>query len=55
MKEPGLPLSIVLNENGQEIARHLGPMEWDSPEMLAQFEAWKSADANGRGTTRPSL
>ena len=55
MKEPGLPLSIVLNENGQEIARLFGPMEWDSPEMIAQIEAWKSRNANGRETTRPSL
>jgi thiol-disulfide isomerase/thioredoxin len=55
MKGPGLPLSIVLNEKGLEIARLFGPMEWDTPEMLAQFEAWKSPDANGRGTTRPSL
>jgi hypothetical protein len=55
MKEPGLPLSIVLNEDGQEIARLLGPMKWDSPEMIAQLEAWKSRNANGRGTARPSL
>ena len=55
MKEPGLPLSIVLNENGQEIARLFGPMEWDSPEMIAQIEAWKSRNANGREAARPSL
>ena len=55
MKEPGLPLSIVLNENGQEIARLFGPMEWDSPEMIAQIEAWKSRNADGREAARPSL
>ncbi len=55
MKETGLPLSIVLNENGQEIARLFGPAEWDSPEMIAQIEAWKSHDPNGRGKARPSL
>ena len=55
MKEPGLPASIVLNENGQEIARLFGPMEWDSPEMIAQLEAWKSRNANGREASRPSL
>jgi thiol-disulfide isomerase/thioredoxin len=49
MKEPGLPLSIVLNEGGQEIARLFGPMEWDSPEMIAQLEAWKFPKANGPG------
>ena len=43
MKEPGLPLSIVLNENGQEIARLLGPREWDSAEMIAQLGAWSPA------------
>ena len=55
MKEPGLPLSIVLNEDGQEIARLLGPMEWDSAEIIAQLGAWKSRNANGRAVTRPSL
>jgi thiol-disulfide isomerase/thioredoxin len=49
MKEPGLPLSIVLNEEGQEIARLFGPMEWDSPEMIAQLEAWKFRKAKGQG------
>ena len=38
MKEPGLPASIVLNENGQEIARLFGPMEWDTPEIIAHFK-----------------
>ena len=55
MKEPGLPATIVLNGNGQEIARLFGPMEWDSPEMIAQLEAWKSRNANGREASRPSL
>ncbi len=42
MKAAGLPLSIVLNENGQEIARLFGPAEWDSPEMIAQLQALKA-------------
>ncbi len=39
MNAAGLPLTAVLNENGQEIARLLGPAEWDSPEILAEIEA----------------
>ena len=42
MKAAGLPLSIVLNENGQEIARLSGPAEWDSPEMIARLQALKA-------------
>jgi thiol-disulfide isomerase/thioredoxin len=38
MKAAGLPLSIVLNENGQEVARLVGPADWDSPEMMAQLQ-----------------
>jgi thiol-disulfide isomerase/thioredoxin len=29
---PGLPLSVIVDRNGREIARIAGPAEWDSPE-----------------------
>lgn len=29
---PGLPLSVLLDREGREIARMAGPAEWDSPE-----------------------
>lgn len=41
LKEPGLPLTILLDEKGQEIARHFGPAEWDSPRAIAALEISK--------------
>ena len=43
MKAAGLPLTVVVNENGQEIARLVGPANWDSPEIMAQLEAFQRA------------
>lgn len=31
----GLPMTMVLDRENREIARHLGPNEWDSPEIVA--------------------
>ena len=43
MKAAGLPVTIVVNENGKEIARLVGPANWDSPEIMAQLEAFQRA------------
>lgn len=32
---PGLPATLLLDRDGREIGRLLGPAEWDSPEMIA--------------------
>jgi thiol-disulfide isomerase/thioredoxin len=39
LRASGLPLSVVLNEKGEEIARFLGPTEWDSPATIAELQA----------------
>jgi thiol-disulfide isomerase/thioredoxin len=31
----GLPTTLLINREGQELARLIGPAEWDSPEMVA--------------------
>jgi hypothetical protein len=54
MKAAGLPLTVVMNESGQEIARLVGPADWDSPEMIAQLEAWRKRKADGQASARPS-
>lgn len=36
--ERGLPLTILLDRNGQEIARLEGIAEWDAPEVVAYFK-----------------
>ena len=30
----GLPTTLLLDHEGREIARHVGPAEWDKPEMV---------------------
>jgi hypothetical protein len=34
----GLPITVILNEEGQEIARLRGDAHWDSPEAIAVIE-----------------
>jgi thiol-disulfide isomerase/thioredoxin len=34
----GLPTTVLIGPDGLELARHVGPAEWDSPEMRAFFE-----------------
>lgn len=31
----GLPTTLLLDRQGREIARHVGPAAWDTPEMMA--------------------
>lgn len=33
----GLPTTLLLDREGREIARHVGPAEWDTPSMVAFF------------------
>lgn len=35
----GLPLSVLIDPEGQEIARAFGASEWDSPSAIAYFKA----------------
>jgi hypothetical protein len=35
----GLPVTVLINPEGQEVARLLGGAEWDSPEALAVLAA----------------
>jgi hypothetical protein len=35
----GLPTSVVIDRQGQEVARLEGEAEWDSPSMLARLRA----------------
>jgi len=39
VKAPALPLTLVLNEKGEEIARFLGPADWDAPNRVAELQA----------------
>jgi len=35
----GLPLTILIDDKGHEIARAVGPAEWDAPESIDYFKA----------------
>jgi hypothetical protein len=35
----GLPITVILNPEGAEIARLRGDAHWDSPEAIAVIEA----------------
>lgn len=35
----GLPVTIILNPEGQEVARLIGDAEWDSPDAIAVLQA----------------
>jgi thiol-disulfide isomerase/thioredoxin len=34
LHSPGIPTTLLVDREGREIARKLGPAEWDSPEMI---------------------
>ena len=35
----GLPTTLLVDRDGREIARVVGPAEWNSPEAVAQFQS----------------
>jgi thiol-disulfide isomerase/thioredoxin len=35
----GLPLSILIDPQGREVARAVGPADWDAPDSIAYFKA----------------
>lgn len=45
----GLPTSVLIDEEGREIARLLGDAEWDSPEAVALIRAVIEAGPGGEG------
>lgn len=34
----GLPTTLLIDREGREIGRHVGPAEWDTPEMVALIQ-----------------
>jgi thiol-disulfide isomerase/thioredoxin len=38
LKAEGLPVSVILDKDGREVARLLGPAEWDSPKTTAEVQ-----------------
>jgi thiol-disulfide isomerase/thioredoxin len=44
----GLPVTLLIGADGREFGRLVGPAEWDSPEMLAFFEAFIANSREGK-------
>jgi thiol-disulfide isomerase/thioredoxin len=40
----GLPATLLIDRNGREIGRHLGAIEWDSPEIVARLQRAMTAE-----------
>ena len=36
---PGLPATLLVDRSGREIGRHLGPANWDAPEIVAALRS----------------
>ncbi len=44
-KAPGLPLTVLINAQGQSVGRVVGPAEWDSPEIVEFVRACLSPNS----------
>lgn len=47
----GLPTTLLIDREGREVARHVGPAEWDTPAMTGFFRKQLSREA---GAARPA-
>ncbi len=51
----GLPGTLLIDPEGREVGRLIGPAEWDSPEMIAFLESQISRiDARRANTSQPT-
>lgn len=47
---PGLPTTLLIDRDGQEVARKIGPAEWDSPAMEGVIRRYLTGKATAAGT-----
>jgi thiol-disulfide isomerase/thioredoxin len=48
LQASGLPISVILDSQGREVARLTGPADWDNPATIAKVEEFIKADG-GKG------
>jgi thiol-disulfide isomerase/thioredoxin len=48
----GVPTTLLLDREGNEIGRHLGPAEWDAPEIVAFLRDYLTRTAAEHGPNR---
>lgn len=54
----GVPTTLLINREGQELGRYTGPAEWDSPEVVAMIRSYldvASVERRGLGHVRREL
>lgn len=44
----GVPTTLLIDANGREIARYIGPAEWDRPDVVAMVERYFPLRSNDR-------
>mgnify|MGYP003700628509 CR=1 FL=1 len=47
----GLPTTLLIDRDGREVARHVGPAEWDTPSMVMFFSSQLSRETGATPTT----
>jgi hypothetical protein len=47
----GVPTTLLIDPDGREIGRWIGPAQWDSPDMIATLRAQLNAPAAYVGRT----
>jgi thiol-disulfide isomerase/thioredoxin len=45
----GVPTTLLIDREGREIGRKIGPAEWDSPEMIALIRRYLNSPSGGNG------
>src|SRR3546814_2352962 len=46
----GLPTTLLIDRDGREVARYVGPAEWDTPSMTGVFRKQLSREAGAAPT-----
>jgi thiol-disulfide isomerase/thioredoxin len=49
---PGLPTTVLVDANGREVGRKIGPTEWDSPQTVALLRQRLKLPAAGSGASQ---
>jgi len=49
----GLPTTLLIDRDGRELGRLVGPAEWDSPDMIALINGYLAKESGGLKPTLP--
>jgi hypothetical protein len=50
----GVPTTLLINRESQEIGRYTGPSEWDGPEVVAVIRSYLDAPSVGQKGLGPT-